>query len=183
MPLQIAAETTITNNNNNYRSVPHRLQSEYNTLEQSANQNPFPFPISPSNQSHAPLQLSSYQPKRGFFKKELDLQQLINGHSNTIEVLNQRELMLQDREKALLEKLRQHDDTVQKWREKLAKLHAEEQKLKIRKQTQEEEWKRVDQLRQQTELRLEQMAQREQELAEREAEINDMYEQTQSFRA
>ena len=71
--------------------------STTSNLEKSQNQNPFPFPISPSNQSQLPLQMSqSYQ--RKYQKKELDLQGLINTHSNTIEVLNQRELMLQDRE-------------------------------------------------------------------------------------
>ena len=49
-----------------------------------------------------------------------DLQGLINGHSSTIEALNQRELMLQEREFSLSEKIKDHDARIERFRTKVS---------------------------------------------------------------
>lgn len=115
-----------------------------------ANQNPIPFPFSPQNNSYAPLQMSSLNPKRSFFKfphkgdrsqrddlmfelnelkqsikqvekqPNFDLQGLINGHSSTIEALNQRELMLQEREFSLSEKIKDYEAKIERFRTKVS---------------------------------------------------------------
>lgn len=49
-----------------------------------------------------------------------DLQGLINGHSSTIEALNQRELMLQEREFSLSEKIKDYEARIERFRTKVS---------------------------------------------------------------
>lgn len=49
-----------------------------------------------------------------------DLQGLINGHSSTIEALNQRELMLQEREFSLSEKIKDYEAKIERFRTKVS---------------------------------------------------------------
>ena len=106
-----------------------------------------------SNQSktNLPLQIN---PKRSLFRgihqreqSNLDFQQLLNQQSASIEALNQRELMLQDRELNLIQNQKDYEQAYAKFKQRVVKQQQEAQQLKIRKQSLDEEWGRVDAMR------------------------------------
>lgn len=81
----------------NYATIPSLDTSNFFTQDhenQNPNQHPAPVPYSPN----LPLQRSTLLKPR---QQQLDLQTLVNSQASSIEAMNQRERLLQEREKSL----------------------------------------------------------------------------------